>query len=408
MPEIRLATEDEQAVFGTAFAAALGEDWGPVEVEAFLSYVDDDRAWIAVDDGQVVGTTGAFGSELTLPGRVTVPAAAVTGVGVLPTHRRKRIGTAFMEAQFAEAREREEPVAVLDASEATIYGRFGYGAAVYASTLRIDTSRADFAAPSPIEGRYLLLDDETAATVLPQVFDAVRAVTPGEVARTAGWWTTRLADPPGWRDGRGMFHHVAYVLPEGGVDGYLSYRVNNRWNGALPASEVQIVDLQAGSPATYAALWRYALDMDLVRSVSAGACTDDEPIRWLLDDSRQLVSQERHDHLWVRILDLPCVLGTRLYPIDGRLVLEVTDTLVPDNAGRWELVVEGGGGHVGRTQDEPDLVLDISTLGSMCLGGVTPTSLAAGGRIEGADPRKVLLAELLLRPETSPRTTTSF
>ncbi len=43
------------------------------------------------------------------------------------------------------------------------------------------------------------------------------------------------------------------------------------------------------------------------------------------------------DNLWVRIIDLPAALTRRAYagPVD--VVLEVTDELLPANAGRWRL-----------------------------------------------------------------------
>ena len=47
----------------------------------------------------------------------------MTVVGVLPTHRRRGVLTAMMQAQLADARERGDVLAYLWASEATIYGR---------------------------------------------------------------------------------------------------------------------------------------------------------------------------------------------------------------------------------------------------------------------------------------------
>ena len=58
-----------------------------------------------------------------------MPAAGVTLVGVLPTHRRQGVLTRLMRAQLDDVRERGEPVAFLWASEGAIYGRFGYGMA---------------------------------------------------------------------------------------------------------------------------------------------------------------------------------------------------------------------------------------------------------------------------------------
>src|SRR2546425_4898547 len=77
-------------------------------------------------DGRAVGGAAAFPFELTVPGG-RVPAAGVSVVGVLPTHRRRGILAALMRAQLDACHERGEPVAYLWATEDTIYGRFGYG-----------------------------------------------------------------------------------------------------------------------------------------------------------------------------------------------------------------------------------------------------------------------------------------
>src|SRR5439155_466467 len=85
-------------------------------------------------DGRAVGGAGAFPFELTVPGG-RVPAAGVSVVGVLPTHRRRGILAALMRAQLDACHERGEPVTYLWATEDTIYGRFGYGIGSFAGAV---------------------------------------------------------------------------------------------------------------------------------------------------------------------------------------------------------------------------------------------------------------------------------
>ena len=58
-----------------------------------------------------------------------LPAAGVTFVAVLPTYRRRGVLSSLMRRQLADVRDRGEPLAILWASEAVIYGRYGYGRA---------------------------------------------------------------------------------------------------------------------------------------------------------------------------------------------------------------------------------------------------------------------------------------
>ena len=88
---------------------------------------------------------GAYAFDVTLPGGAVVATSGVTAVGVLPTHRRRGVLRSLMARQLEDVREREEPVALLTASEATIYRRFGYGVACVFRTVEVDRSRATFA-----------------------------------------------------------------------------------------------------------------------------------------------------------------------------------------------------------------------------------------------------------------------
>jgi predicted acetyltransferase len=58
-------------------------------------------------------------------------------------------------------------------------------------------------------------------------------------------------------------------------------------------------------------------------------------------------------------------------------VLELEDTFLPDNAGRWK--VEGG--RAERTDDEAELALDVGELGAVYLGGFDFGQLVRAGTV---------------------------
>ena len=80
---------------------------------------------------------GIFSFELTIPGGV-LPAAGVTIVGVHPTHRRRGILRRMMRLQLDAIHERGEPLAILWASEGSIYQRFGYGLGSMRTGINLD------------------------------------------------------------------------------------------------------------------------------------------------------------------------------------------------------------------------------------------------------------------------------
>src|SRR4029077_1785570 len=98
----------------------------PVKPDTSLSWAlgELDRTRVAFDAGRMVGVSRTYSFELTMPGGAYVPAAAVSWVSVQPTHRRRGVLTRLMAAMHDDARARDEPAAILTASEGAIYSRF--------------------------------------------------------------------------------------------------------------------------------------------------------------------------------------------------------------------------------------------------------------------------------------------
>jgi predicted acetyltransferase len=72
-------------------------------------------------------------------------------------------------------------------------------------------------------------------------------------------------------------------------------------------------------------------------------------------------------------------------------VLEVRDAVCEWNDGRWRLE----DGECSRTDEEPDLALDVSALGSVYLGAVSFTELRAALRVEELQEGAIARADAL-------------
>ena len=98
----------------------------------------------AFDGDTLVGTFRTWPTRLTVPGdpRRDVPATAVSTVAVLPTHTRRGILTALMRRHLEQAVADGSAVAVMIASEAVIYGRFGFGPATESTEIEVYLLRA--------------------------------------------------------------------------------------------------------------------------------------------------------------------------------------------------------------------------------------------------------------------------
>ena len=276
---VRPATRDELRSVHENLGIAFGFDSSEESFQHFEPLVDLERTRCAFDGDAMVGTLACFSLELTVPGG-TLPTAGTTWVSVLPTHRRRGALRAMMRAHIDDVRDRGEPLAALWASESAIYERFGYGLAAYLCALQIDRPHARFARPVEAPGRVRILGADEARRVLPATYEPLRFARPGCFARWPAWWEHhRFWDPLGQRGGATPFHFAVYE-EDGNALGYLQYRIKPRAEHGLPSSVLQIVELQAPDPSASAALWRYALDVDLMARIEAWNRPVDDTLPW--------------------------------------------------------------------------------------------------------------------------------
>src|SRR6266545_301434 len=201
---------------------------------------------------------------------------------------------------------------------------------------------------------------------------------------------------------------LAYESAPGELDGFADYRVKDNWQGGLAGNVIQVRQLFALTPTALAALARFLFDLDLAATIELQRRPLDDPVRWLLADHRRLRTTATGDMLWLRILDLPATMAARAYSSSDRIVLEVRDSMRPENNRRWLLDATPTAAECTPTGADPDLILDVADLGAAYLGGVRLATLARSGRVlertRGAGAR----ADRLLASDPLPWSTTGF
>jgi predicted acetyltransferase len=335
-------------------------------------------------EGDIVGTAGAFSFQMTVPGSV-IPVAGVSFVSVLPTYRRRGVARALMTRQLSDIAARgEEPVAALWATEAPLYGRYGYGPAAWVTWLKVGRGEGALTTPADPSISLRLVSPAQAAADLAKVYDSVLPAQPGFFARDDAWWDHILADIEAERGGAGPLRCLL-ASDSAGPRGYALYSARQGWDEAelLPDSKISIRELIARDPLASAALWRDLLSRDLVTEVSAPNRPADDPLLFQLADLRR-ARPKTSDGIWVRIVDVPRALCGRAYSCPVDVVLEVTDSLLPVNAGRWRLRAAGyqrDDVTCARTDDPADVALDVRELAAAYLGGTRLGALAAAGLV---------------------------
>jgi predicted acetyltransferase len=387
---LRAATTADIDAFARVIRAAFAVTSEPDPADSIRTVIDPSRYTLAEFDGQIVGTAGIFTRDLAVPGAV-IPAAHVTGVSVAATHTRKGLLRRMMTGQLSTA---PEAIAVLWASEGRIYQRFGYGLASHNVTLRAD--RRELSIPGTAGAGTGTLRAAVPSEVrkeLSEVYERMLPHQPGWSSRDDAWWGHLTTDPEKDRNGYTAARAVLYENAAGAVEGFTRFRVRNEWDDNGPKGEVNVLEVVAATPDAHAALWRFLLGVDLTRTIVKGLASPDEPVFHLVDEPRRL-GAKIGDGLWVRIIDLPRALTSRRFAAPVDVVLDVTDDLLPANAGRWRLRVGAGGALVNcaPTDAPADLSCDVTDLGAAYLGGTKLGALAATGRVQEHRPGAVAAA----------------
>ncbi len=369
---------DFMSVMSSGFLEDLQED----EFQLNLAIAELDRMFGFHDGSRWVATAGDYRKKVALPGGALVPVAAVTGVTVSPSHRRKGLLTAMMRHQIDQVCSRDtEALAMLFASETMIYGRFGYGLSSFNAVLSGQVRDLGFRQEVDLgDGTVSEVDRESLLEHGSAIYDQVFAGLPGRMDRTRPWWDHNIHDGEERRKGSGPIRFALHHESDGTPSAFAIYRPKKEWATAGPNGELHVQEVRATNPRAYARIWRYLLDLDLIRSMQYDGAAVDERLRYLVADQRALQCNV-NDGIFTRLVDVPRALTLRRYAADIDIVLEVADGFCPWNTGRYRLRGGTDGADCQPTSSTADIAISARDLGAVYLGGVGLQTLAGAGLV---------------------------
>lgn len=406
-PTVRLLRDDELVAAARVVATGMLGGLDDASTEAWAQFFEPERSHAAfAADGTMAGLARWFPTDLSVPGG-SIPAAGVTAVAVLPTHRRQGHLSRLMRAQLDALVDAQMPVALLVAAEWPIYGRYGYGPAVAACGWEIDATAATFLAPAT--GRIELCSPTVLQPHLKATHDLRWQRTPGAVTRLDIVWE-RLAGVSAWPGDKtdpGQRRGAIWRDDAGEVQGAVAYIVHDAWNRNRPAGKAEVQLLVGATPEAERELWRHLCELDWVTTVTAGARGIDDPLPFFLTDGRAAVQVDTFDCIWARILDVPAAFGARRAVTEDRVVVEVDDPY-GHTSGTWSLHLGPDGSKVAATDASPDVRLPASALGAAYLGGTSVCRLREAGVIEELRAGAVARLDSLLRTSPAPWSPTTY
>ncbi len=349
-----------------------------------LGLPEDQRFAVDLPDGPQDLHAGIYGvrpMEMSLPGGSVVPIAGLTWVGVHPDSRRRGVLNAMMTDHLARTRDAGTAISALHASEAAIYGRYGYGIAVL--THQVDLGRGTtFTAPH--------LEDEVAGITTqlltmsdPGVAERMRACQvvhagafPGTIVGSADFFSLMSLEPPEQLRDKER-RRVIFAIRDGEDVGFTGLRREHKWQSARPSGTV-VVGTFTGGPAARLALARRVVDLDLMGTTKLENIGVDDPILGWVGGPRGTGDIKTWDSTWVRLVDLAAAWPLRAYEPTATWSSRSRTATHRGTPARWRLTASAGSGSAERTAAAADVTLDVHVLGAGFLGHGIGGLLRAG------------------------------
>ncbi|GAA2649252.1 MULTISPECIES: GNAT family N-acetyltransferase [Streptomyces] len=366
---------------------------------------------IGAYDGTVLaGFMAAHDFRLSVPG-ADLPCPGLTFVAVAPTHRRRGVLTGMMDEMLRRTAAAGSPLAALWASEAAIYGRFGYGSATTGVTVEIDSTRPLALRIAPDRRPLRLVDPEEAVAVVGPFHEAARAGRAGRPTRSAERWSQEwLAEQDEEDEELSPPRIIVLGDADQPIAGYVLYRTKPQDGAGLAPAPglVRVDELEADTPAVAAALWECVTSLDLTGRVRAWGRPVDDPLLHFAADRDQVRVTAQFPALWLRLVDVRAALTRRSWAAPVEVVLEVDDVRMPAQAGRFRLRAGPGGATYERADSAADLSLDVRELAACYLGGTRVAELVAAGLVREHTPGAAAALDAALRTPVLPHTSDEF
>ncbi|HEV2798190.1 MAG TPA: GNAT family N-acetyltransferase [Nocardioides sp.] len=248
-------------------------------VEKWVGHYRTDRvtvsgAWLPAGEfgaGPMPVATYASLDKTLNAGRELLPLRMITDVTTSASHRRRGLLRRLIEDDLADAVAQGIPIAALTASEATIYGRWGFGPATFRTGVEIDTTPGFTMRAFTDPGRVELIEPADAWPHVKAVFDAFHARQRGSVE-----WPAQYED----------IHTGAYNFDGGGPNRKIRAAVHLDAAGTVDAfvifkqaekNSIRVEEMVALTTDAQLALWSFLGDMDRIQKLTFNLFHPEDP-----------------------------------------------------------------------------------------------------------------------------------
>lgn len=397
--EYRFARPDDMLAIMRSQSLGFGASTAQAELEASVKTTSIKPAWrlCAFEEGEPVSQICIVPTTMYWHGKA-IPASGVTDVFTHPGHRRRGHLRELMTRTYQRLRDEGRAVAILEASFAAIYQRFGWSV-VYTSLMHdFDPRHLRFVDDVPVPGRVRVVMREQARAAIGSAYERFAAQRTLTLRRGDFEWARALrlnvtSAPPVL---------VAVYEEAGEALGYAIYRTEDRSDArpSDPGQRLIVLEWMWLTPSAHRGLIQFLASHDLVDSVRIGALPLDDPLWYHVQEPRAL-NTTAADGALARIVDVQEALSNRTYCATGRVLLGLEDRYAPWNSGVWELSVDGAA-TMKSIHEEPQIRLTPRVLAMLACGYQSASTLARAGLLHAADAAALSVAQALFRTERVP------
>ena len=361
--ELRTYREGDEAALVRLMGAAFGI--GEADAREYFdeeknARVDLDQVHVIEEDGEVRASATVLPMEVFVDGGA-VPMGGVAAVMAHPAYRRRRYAGDLMRAALRGMKERGQNLSLLSPFSHAFYRTFGYELATEAIEYTLKPTNL----PTDPEQKKLRAYREEDLPAMMELHEREGREHQLCALRSEGHWRRALS--PGDVD-------VA-VYDDGEVRGYLIYRMTGWREGEEPPRRLEVQELVAGPPAAWWGLVSFLAALDPGTFEIKHWTSRGYPLHPYLRSS--YVKAKIDPDQMLRLVDVEGALN-HLDRKAGPLVLEVSDDVIPENAGAYTI----GYGETARGAEAEDSVaLDVRQLAQLYAGYLPARQLARQGLV---------------------------
>jgi predicted acetyltransferase len=347
-----------------AFGGSVA-DWEKYYSES--PWVDLDLVYVLEEGGEARASATVLPLEVFVDGR---PASmgGIAAVYAHPAYRRRGYAGELMRAVLRRMRERGMHLSMLWPFAHVFYRTYGWELA--GETVAYTLKPTDLPT-SPEQKRVRAYKEEDLPRMMG-LFEKEAAEHSCCVRRGEGRWREVLAREDWW---------AAVYEREGGVEGYILYRMSDWREDRDPKRTLAVQELVWTTVGAWEALISFLAAQDPLVFGIKHHTPRGEPLHPYLRSS--YVKAEIEPEFMLRLVDVEGALNLLHHAVEDPLVLEVSDDVIPENAGSYTV----GDGEVVRGEEAAERVaLDVRQLAQLYAGYLPVRQAARHGLVGPGSP----------------------